>query len=73
VKPVFRTYLPLALGGIGGVAELVDPKEVCYAMEEYLMDSELRAQHGVAARKTILEYEWKKEVKSLRDAINAFA
>jgi len=73
VKPVFRTYLPLALGGIGGVSELVDPKEVCYAMEEYLMDSELRAQHGVAARKTILEYEWKKEVKSLRDVLNASA
>jgi glycosyltransferase involved in cell wall biosynthesis len=65
IKPVFRTYLPMALGGIGGISELVDPKEVCYAMEEYMLDSELRAQHGAAARKTVLEYEWKKEVQSL--------
>ena len=71
VKPVFRTYLPMALGGIGGISELVDPKEVCYAMEEYMMDSELRAKHGAAARKTILEYEWKKEVHTLRTILTA--
>jgi len=71
IKPVFRTYLPMALGGIGGIAELVDPKDVCLAMEEYMMDSELRAQHGAAARKTILEYEWKKEVQTLKTVITA--
>jgi glycosyltransferase involved in cell wall biosynthesis len=71
IKPVFRTYLPMAMGGIGGIAELVDPKEVCHAMEEYVMDSELRVKHGAAARKTILEYEWSKEVKSLINVITA--
>ena len=71
IKPVFRTYLPMALGGIGGISELVDPKDVCLAMEEYMMDSELRAQHGAAARKTILEYEWKKEVQTLRTILTA--
>jgi len=71
IKPVFRTYLPMALGGIGGIAELVDPKDVCLAMEEYIMDSELRAQHGAAARKTILEYEWKKEVQTLKTVLTA--
>jgi glycosyltransferase involved in cell wall biosynthesis len=65
IKPVFRTYVPLVMGGIGGISELVDPKEVCFAMEEYMMDSDLRAKHGAAARKTILDYEWKKEVQSL--------
>jgi glycosyltransferase involved in cell wall biosynthesis len=73
VKPIFRTYLPMALGGIGGISELVDPKEVCYAMEEYMLDSELRAQHGAAARKTILEYEWSKEAQSLLKVLNASA
>ena len=58
IKPVFRTYLPMAMGGIGGIAELVDPKEVC------------RVKHGAAARKTILEYEWSKEVKSLIDVLS---
>ena len=71
IKPVFRTYLPMAMGGIGGIAELVDPKEVCHAMEEYVMDSELRAKHGAAARKTILEYQWSKEVTSLINVITA--
>jgi len=69
VKPVFRTYLPMALGGIGGISELVDPKEVCFAMEEYMMDSELRMQHGAAARKTVLEYDWSKEVQSLVEVL----
>ena len=61
----------MALGGIGGISELVDPKDVCLAMEEYMMDSELRAKHGAAARKTVLEYEWKKEVQTLLNVITS--
>jgi hypothetical protein len=38
---------------------------LCLGMEEYLLDSELREQHGKAARETVLKYRWEDEVKEL--------
>jgi hypothetical protein len=36
------------------------PHDVCLAMEEYLLNSEKRVEHGKAARETVLEYTWSK-------------
>ena len=65
VKPKYKQYLPLGSSSIGGIAEVVDPFELSVAAENYVLDTELRERHGAAARKTVLAYEWSKEVQSL--------
>ena len=65
VTPKYRSYLSLGSSSIGGIAELVDPFELSIAAENYVMDSDLRARHGEAARRTVLGYEWSKEVANL--------
>ena len=65
VIPKYKSYLALGSSSIGGVAEIVDPFELSIAAENYIMDTELRERHGAAARKTVLSYEWSKEVQSL--------
>lgn len=72
VKPRNQYYLSLSASSVGGVQELVDPHELSLAVEDYVMDSDLRRRHGEAARKTVLAYEWSKEVESLRTVIRAF-
>lgn len=69
VKPSFHSYLPYAYSAIGGEIELVTPADLCLGIEEYLLDSELREQHGKKARETVLEYRWEKEVQGLADVI----
>jgi glycosyltransferase involved in cell wall biosynthesis len=63
VVPKYKSYLPLGSSSIGGIAELVDPFELSLAAENYVMDTELRERHGAAARATVLEYKWDKEVR----------
>lgn len=65
VKPDRTYYLPYAYSSIGGEVELIDPSELCLGIEEYLLDSEKRKQHGEAARKTVLTYSWSKEIAEL--------
>jgi glycosyltransferase involved in cell wall biosynthesis len=65
VIPKYKSYLALGSSSIGGVAEIVDPFDLSLAAENYIMDTELRTRHGDAARKTVLEYEWSKEVQNL--------
>lgn len=65
VKPDRAYYIPYAYSSLGGIAEVVDPADLCLGMEEYLLDSELRDQHGKAARETVLKYRWEDEVKEL--------
>ncbi len=69
VEPKMRLYLPLAASGIGGVGEYVDSYDLMLAAEEYVLDSELRAKHGAAARETVLGYKWVNEVASLAKVI----
>jgi glycosyltransferase involved in cell wall biosynthesis len=73
VKPKYKSYLSLGSSSIGGIAEIVDPFELSLAAENYIMDSELREKHGVAARKTVLSYEWSKEVQSLIKVLRELA
>jgi glycosyltransferase involved in cell wall biosynthesis len=65
VKPSWRYYLPTAQCPVGGEAHVCDSHAVCLAIEEYLLDSELRQTHGTAARNTVLQYTWEFAVKDL--------
>jgi glycosyltransferase involved in cell wall biosynthesis len=69
VKPERSYYIPYAYSGLGGIAEVVNPSDLCLAIEEYLLDSELRETHGEAARQMVLTYKWEDEVKKLVDVI----
>jgi len=71
VEPARRYYLALSASPVGGMSELVDPHDLMIAAEDYVLDSELRTKHGKRARETVLAYEWKKEVESLRKVILA--
>lgn len=62
VKPKVRYYLPSAHSPVGGEAEACDPHDVCLAIEEYLMDSDKKLNHGRKARDTVLSYTWEKAV-----------
>ncbi len=65
VKPERSYYIPYAYSGLSGIAEVVSPSDLCLAIEDYMLDSELRERHGKAARETILKYRWEDEVKEL--------
>lgn len=65
VPTKWRSYLSLSQSSVGGISELVDPHDLALAAEEYILDSELRAKHGAAARATVLNYTWSTEIKSL--------
>lgn len=71
VKPKYRYYHPTAHSPVGGEAEVCDPHDICLAMEEYLMDSEKKNNHGKKARETVLSYTWEKAatrlIKRLQD------
>jgi len=69
VKPKWTSYLPLAASSVGGMIEVVDAHDLMLAAEEYLMDSDLRARHGAAARETVLGYKWADEVDTLAKVI----
>jgi len=69
VPPKMELYLPLAQHVIGGKAQIVDHMDLSLAAEDYLMDTELREQHGKAARETVLKYRWEDEVKNLADVL----
>jgi len=65
VTPKYRSYMALGQSSVGGMAELVDAHDLMLAAEEYLMDSDMRERHGNAARDTVLQYSWTKEVAGL--------
>lgn len=69
VQPTYRSYLALSQSSVGGISEIVDPHELALAAEEYLLDSELRAEHGKKAMETVLQYKWSDEVRSLANIL----
>jgi glycosyltransferase involved in cell wall biosynthesis len=71
VKPKYRMYHPTAFCSVGGEAEIVDPHDVCIAMEEYLMDSEKRRKHGEEARKTVLGYTYERACETFLKRLTA--
>jgi glycosyltransferase involved in cell wall biosynthesis len=65
VKPKVRYYLPSVYSPVGGEAHACDPHDICLGMEEYLMDSEKRANHGKKAKETVLSYTWERATSRL--------
>jgi glycosyltransferase involved in cell wall biosynthesis len=69
VAPEREYYLPYSYSQLGGCVELVSPADLCLAIEEYLLDSDLREEHGKRARETVLAYKWEKEVQELVEVL----
>jgi len=65
VKPTVRYYLPNGFSPVGGEAHACTPHDLCIGMEEYVLNSEKRLEHGRKARITALEYTWSKSCETL--------
>ena len=65
VEPKWRFYQTLAQCAVGGESHVVDPHDMCTALETYLFDSELRQRHGAAAEAKVATYTWAAAVKTL--------
>jgi len=75
VKPTVRYYVPNGFSPVGGEAHACEPHNVCVAMEEYLLNSDKRTEHGKNARAKVLSYTWKNSceilLKRLKDALES--
>jgi glycosyltransferase involved in cell wall biosynthesis len=60
-----RFYLPLVYSPVGGEVRTVDPHALALGMEEYLMSSKKRQEHGIKARETVLKYTWERAAEPL--------
>jgi glycosyltransferase involved in cell wall biosynthesis len=65
VDAKIRYYLPMVFSPVGGEAFAMDPHDLCLGLEEYVLDSEKRKAHGVAARETVAKYTWERAVEPL--------
>ena len=65
VKPSVRYYVPNGFSPVGGEAHACQPHDVCLAMEEYVMNSDKRTEHGKQARAKVLSYTWKNSCEIL--------
>jgi len=60
-----RYYLPMVYSPVGGEAYAMDPHDLCIGMEEYVLNTKKRKEHGEAARKNVLTYTWERAVETL--------
>ena len=60
VTPHCRYYIPQSYSTVTGQAEMVDPEDICKAMEKYAFDDNLRKLHGRIGNEQICEYTWEK-------------
>lgn len=66
VEPKWSYYLDNTRGGIGGYAEVSDPKDFADAIWSYYMNPENVAKHGLQGRKEIIQnYGWDTMVEIL--------
>jgi glycosyltransferase involved in cell wall biosynthesis len=74
VKPSVRYYMPNGFSPVGGEAQACTPHDVCLGMEEYVLNSEKREEHGKKARERVLEYTWTRAceplLKRLKDVLD---
>jgi len=71
VKPSVRYYMPNGFSPVGGEAHACNPHDVCLGMEEYVLNSEMRALHGKKARESVLEYTWPRACEALIKRLKA--
>ena len=70
VEPKWFYYVDKVRDGIGGYAEVSDPKDVADAIWKYYMTPKLVMQHGYTGRKEILQhYSWDDMVNILHRVI----
>jgi len=60
-----RYYLPMVYSSVGGEAFAMDPHDLCLGMEEYVLNTDKKNQHGAEARKTVLGYTWERASQHL--------
>jgi glycosyltransferase involved in cell wall biosynthesis len=65
VKPTVRYYMPTTFSPVGGEAMACDPHAVCLGMEEYVLNTELREKHGLAAKEKVRSYTWERSCETL--------
>jgi hypothetical protein len=65
VEPKHRYYLPTVYSPVGGEAHAVDPHDLCLGMEEYLLDSDKRKEHGEKGKVFVNTYTWERACESL--------
>lgn len=71
VEPKWNYYIDKQRDGIGGFAEVGDPKDFANAMWEYYQSPELVAEHGKTARREILtNYRWETMVNHFHRVIH---
>jgi glycosyltransferase involved in cell wall biosynthesis len=63
VEPRIRVYQSTSIFPTGGELFLCDYKDIAKGMEQYLLDSKLRTEHGELAKKIVREYTWKSATK----------
>jgi glycosyltransferase involved in cell wall biosynthesis len=71
VKPKSRYYMPNVHCPVGGEGEACDPHDICLGIEEYLLDSEKRKNHGEEAKKTVLGFTWEKVTETFLKRLKA--
>lgn len=71
VKPTVRYYIPNGFSPVGGEAHACNPHDFCVGMEEYLLNTEMREEHGKRAREKVLDYTWKKSSEILLKRLQA--
>ena len=64
VTPKMRYYLPKVYSAVTGEVKVVDPEDVCKAMETYVLDENLRKQHGKTGKEKTNTYNWNKSMLS---------
>lgn len=74
VEPKWYYYIDKQRDGIGGYAEVSDPKDFADAIWDYYLNPELVKKHGATARKEILtHYRWETMVNHLYRIIQKVA
>ena len=65
VKPKVRYHLPMVYCPVGGEANACMPHDICLGIEEYLLNSTKREEHGKAAYETVVKYTWQSSLANL--------
>lgn len=74
VDPKWNYYIDKQRDGIGGYAEVGDPKDYADAIWEYYLNPDLVREHGATARKEILtHYRWETMVNHFHRVIQNIA
>ena len=71
VKPTVRYYVPNAFSPVSGEAHACQPHDVCLAMEEYVLNTDKRVEHGKQARAKVISYTWKNSCEPLLKRLQA--